>query len=207
FTKWKEKTPANFKFFPKVTQDLSQFKRLNEVEELVELYTHNVAHLEEKLGMVFLQMIGNFAPKDFDRVVRFVEYWPKNVPLAIELRHTDWYNDSAIANELYQLYETHGITNVIVDTAGRRDLMHMRHTSAKTFIRYTGANHESDYTRLDDWVIRIKEWIDQGMDEINFFVHQNIEKESPLLSAYFIEKLNKTLNLQLQIPTMPNTLF
>jgi uncharacterized protein YecE (DUF72 family) len=207
FTKWKEKTPANFKFFPKVTQDISQFKRLNEVEELVELYTHNVAHLEEKLGMVFLQMIGNFAPKDFDRVVRFVEYWPKNVPLAIELRHTDWYNDSAIANELYQLYETHGITNVIVDTAGRRDLMHMRHTSAKTFIRYTGANHESDYTRLDDWVIRIKEWIDQGMDEINFFVHQNIEKESPLLSAYFIEKLNKTLNLQLQIPAMPNTLF
>ncbi len=203
FEKWKDKTPDGFKFFPKITQDISQFKRLNEVEELVDRYTHNVSHLDDKLGMVFLQMIGNFAPKDFDRVVRFVEYWPKNIPIAIELRHTDWYNDSAIANDLYGLFETHGVTNIICDTAGRRDLLHMRHTNTKTFIRYNGANHKSDYTRLDDWVARIKEWVDDGIDEINFFVHQNVEKESPLLSAYFIKKLNKTLGLDLEPPIMP----
>lgn len=207
FEKWRDKTPDHFKFYPKVTQDISQFKRLKEVEELVDNYTHHVRHLEEKLGIVFLQMIGNFAPKDFDRVIRFVEYWPKDVPLAIELRHTDWYNDASIANELYHLFESNGVTNIICDTAGRRDLMHMRHTNAKTFIRWNGANHASDYSRLDDWVIRIKEWVDQGMHEINFFVHQNIEKESPLLSGYFIDKLNHHLDLNLDIPNMPGDLF
>ena len=200
FTKWKEKTPEGFKFFPKITQDISQFKRLKDVEDLVDIYTYNVRHLEEKLGTVFLQMIEHFAPKDFERVARFVEYWPKDVPLAVELRHTDWYNDPVVSGELYHLLESNGVTNVLVDTAGRRDLMHMRHTTPNTFIRYVGANHSSDYTRLDDWVERIKVWKGQGINAINFFVHQNMEKESPLLSAYLIEKLNSALGTKLKVP-------
>lgn len=68
------------------------------------------------------------------------------------------------------------------------------------FVRYVGANHNSDYSRLDDWIVRLKEWKDQGIKEIDFFIHQNIEKESPLLSAYFIKKLNSELGYNLKIP-------
>ena len=201
FTKWKETTPDDFKFFPKITQNISQFKRLKDTDEMVDIYAEAVRHLDHKLGGVFLQMIQNFAPKDFDRVVSFIEYWPKDIPLSVEFRHTDWYNDSSIANELYSLFENNGISNVITDTAGRRDLMHMRLTNPKAFIRYVGSNHESDYTRLDDWIIRIKDWMNEGIEEINFFVHQNMELESPLLSTYFIRKLNNELGLKLHVPT------
>ena len=76
----------------------------------------------------------------------------------------------------------------------------MRLTTPSVFIRYVGANHESDYSRLDVWMDRIKRWADQGMENLYFFVHQNLEKESPVLSAYFIEKLNKELELDLTIP-------
>jgi hypothetical protein len=58
---------------------------------------------------------------------------------------------------------------------------------------------------LDDWIIRLKSWIDLGIRDIYFFVHQNIELESPFLSAYFIEKLNHQLGLSLQIPKMLNS--
>ena len=34
--------------------------------------------------------------------------------LAIEFRHTDWYNDAAVSSKLYDLLETHGVTNVLV---------------------------------------------------------------------------------------------
>ena len=98
----------------------------------------------------------------------------------------------------------------MVDTAGRRDLMHMRLTTPKAFIRYVGANHKSDYTRLDDWVERIAEWREQGIKEIDFFVHQNIEKALPLLSAHFIKNLNEKMGSNLVIPKMggnTNTLF
>lgn len=145
-------------------------------------------------------MHSNFAPKDFDRVVTFAESWPKEIPLAMGFRHTNWYNDKAVANELYSLLEDNNISNIIVDTAGRRDLMHMRLTNATAFIRYVGANHTSDYTRLDDWVERLKSWKELGIKEIDFFVHQNIEKESPLLSAYFIKKLNSELGYNLKTP-------
>lgn len=200
FAKWYDKTPKNFKFFPKLNQEISHWKRLNTTKEVVEHYLYNASNLKEKLGTVFLQMHNNFAPKDFDRVVTFVENWPKEVPLAIEFRHTNWYNDETVSKELYKLLETNNISNIIVDTAGRRDLMHMRLTNPTAFVRYVGANHDSDYTRLDDWVERLKIWQKQGVKEINFFIHQNIEKESPLLSAYFIKKLNAALGCSLKIP-------
>lgn len=76
----------------------------------------------------------------------------------------------------------------------------MRLTNSRAFIRYVGANHKSDYSRLDDWVKRLKIWQDAGIKDINFFVHQNIEKESPLLSAYLIKQLNSELGTNLKIP-------
>ncbi|MET2984523.1 DUF72 domain-containing protein [Aureibaculum conchae] len=210
FEKWYEKTPSDFKFFPKLNQEISHWKRLNEVEESIKNYVYAASNLKEKLGTVFLQMHSNFAPKDMDRVVEFAENWPKSIPLAIEFRHTDWYNDANVANELYQLLDENNIANVLVDTAGRRDLMHMRLTNNEAFIRYVGANHESDYDRLDDWVVRLNEWVGLGLNKIHFFVHQNLELASPLLSAHFIEKLNTSLGTDLTIPKLnlpPKTLF
>ena len=79
-------------------------------------------------------------------------------------------------------------------------MLHMRLTKDEAFIRYVGANHNSDYRRLDDWIIRLKEWVNMGLKNIHFFVHQNLEQESPLLAAYFIKQLNKEFGLSLKIP-------
>ena len=201
FKKWYDKTPEGFKFFPKLVQNISHLKRLSEdVQPYVDAYLSSVIHLKEKLGTIFLQMHSNFAPKDFDRVIRFVEKWPKELRLAIGFRHTDWFNDPVVANELYSLLENNNIANIITDTAGRRDLLHMRLTNDEAFIRYVGANHKSDYDRLGDWIKRLVEWKNQGINHIHFFVHQNIELESPLLSKYFINKLNNHLDTKLGLP-------
>ena len=201
FEKWYKATSENFKFFPKLVRTISHLRRLNEeVYPIVDEYLINAANLKDKLGTLFLQMHDNFSPKNWDRVVRFVEYWPKEFPLALEFRHTDWFNDTSVSNELYELLEQNNMANVLVDTAGRRDLMHMRLTNNEAFIRYVGANHQSDYDRLDDWVTRIVAWKQQGLTNINFFVHQNTELKSPLLSAYFIKRLNKALGTTLTVP-------
>lgn len=197
---WVEKTPSDFRFFPKVHQMVSHIKRLNEVDEPIARYTENIRNLGNKLEMCFLQLHDNFKPKNMDRLIAAVELWPKDIPLAIELRNTEWFNDAEVANEVYALFENNNISNIVTDTAGRRDLLHMRLTSPSVFVRYVGANHESDYSRLDDWMKRIKSWVDMGMENLYFFVHQNLEKESPVLSAYIIEKINKELGLELTIP-------
>lgn len=200
---WKDKTPENFRFFPKITQSISHMRRLNDVQALTTEYCDNISNFEDRLGMVFLQLHDNFKYKNYDRLVSFIESFPKAIPLAVELRNTEWFNDKAISDEVYTLFEKHNISNIVVDTAGRRDLLHMRLTTPKAFIRYVGANNpQSDRERLDDWINRLKMWVDQGIRDVYFFVHQNIEMESPFLSAYFIEKLNKQFGVTLQIPKL-----
>ncbi len=199
--KWKEKTPDGFKFFPKVNQAISHFQRLNNVQQLVEEYCDNVSNFEEKLGMVFLQLHDNFGHKNFDLLEKFVRNFPKVIPLAVEMRNTEWFNNELVSAKVFQLFEECQTANVLVDTAGRRDLLHMRLTSPVAFIRYVGANDpESDRQRLDCWIERLKIWVAEGLREIYFFVHQNIEMESPLLSAYFIDRLNKEFGLTLTVP-------
>ncbi|WP_350288565.1 DUF72 domain-containing protein [uncultured Croceitalea sp.] len=201
YQKWYDKTPSDFKFFPKMTNEVSHLRRMNDkVYEIADRYLEVTSILKEKLGTIFLQMHNNFGPKNWDRVVRFVEYWPKEFPLAMEFRHTDWFNDENVANELYHLLQENNITNVLVDTAGRRDIMHMRLTTNEAFVRYVGANHKSDYDRLIDWISKLEEWKRMGLKNVHFFVHQNMELESPLLSAYFIDNLNKKLGADLIIP-------
>lgn len=205
YQKWYDKTPDDFKFFPKIVQNVSHLRRLNdEAYPVLDEYLNVTSNLKDKLGTIFLQMHNNFGPKNWDRVVRFVEYWPKEFQLAMEFRHTDWFNDAKVAQELYHLLEENNIANTLVDTAGRRDLMHMRLTNNEAFIRFVGANHPTDYDRIKDWVTKLEEWIEQGLTNINFFVHQNMELESPLLSVRFITELNKKLGCDLRIPKTLN---
>lgn len=207
---WKEKTPKDFKFFPKITNTVSHFRRLLNVTDVVTQFASAVLNFDEKLGMVFLQLHDNFKPKDYERLEKFVQDWPKEVPLAIELRNTEWFTDEEVFNTVCELFEMNNITNVIVDTAGRRDMLHMRLTTPNAFIRYVGANAESDYARLEDWLERLTQWKKEGLQNLYFFVHQNVEKASPLLSAYFIKKVNKEFGTNIHIPTMASekpTLF
>ena len=199
---WKEKTPSEFKFFPKISNSISHFSRLLNVTDKVTQFATSVLNFDEKLGMVFLQLHDNFKPKDFDRLEKFVKEWPQEVPLAIELRNTEWFLDEEVLDKTCELFEKHNITNIIVDTAGRRDMLHMRLTTPNVFVRYVGANAESDYERLDDWLERLTEWKKLGMKNMYFFVHQNLEKASPLLSAHFIKNLNDKWGTDIHIPQM-----
>jgi len=202
---WKDKTPEDFKFFPKLTNTISHFKRLIDVKEVVNDFCNSVSNFEEKLGMTFLQLHDNFKPKDFERLKKVIEDFPKGVQLGVEVRNNEWFGDSQAQEDFCQLLEKNDVANIIVDTAGRRDMLHMRLTNSVAFIRYVGANHPSDVQRLDDWIKRIKVWKNQGLSKLYFFVHQNIELESPLLATYFIERLNEELKLELKIPAkQPN---
>ncbi|WP_293927881.1 DUF72 domain-containing protein [Sphingobacterium sp. UBA6320] len=201
---WKNKTPADFKFFPKIPQSISHYSRLLNTEEKVKEFTDNIVFFEEKLGMIFLQMHDNYKPKDMERLREFLSKFPKGLPLAVEVRNQEWFSDPKIAEAYFQLLEEFSITNVLVDTAGRRDLLHMRLTTPIAFIRYVGANHASDYSRLDEWIAVIKHWRKAGLQKLYFFIHQNIEVESPLLATYFIQQLNAEFGLSIVCPNKGN---
>ncbi len=200
---WKNKTPENFKFFPKITDLITHYRRLINVEEPIQNFCNAVSNFDEKLGMAFMQLHDNFSPKDFDRLKSVLEMFPKEIPLAVEVRNKEWFSNEQISNDYFSLLENLSTANIIVDTAGRRDMLHMRLTSPVAFVRYVGSNHSSDTERLDDWVKRIRKWKENGLKKLYFFIHQNLEVESPLLAAHFIQKLNDELNISLKIPNKP----
>jgi len=200
---WKDKTPEGFKFFPKLTNTITHFKRLNNAQEPIEQFCNAIAAFDDRLGMAFMQLHDNFKPKDMERLKTALENFPKGIPLALEVRNEEWFADKKITDSYCSVLEQLGMANIIVDTAGRRDMLHMRLTSPVAFVRYVGANHPTDKDRLDDWIVRIKKWRKEGLQKLYFFVHQNIELESPLLAAHFIEEMNKAFKLQLHVPVRP----
>ncbi len=211
--KWKEKTPEGFKFFPKITQSISHYRRLLNVNDLTDIYCDAVAHFEEKLGTVFLQLHDNFTPKEFPKLKSFIEYFPRVIPLAVEVRNAAWYAEKAVWKEYCHLLEKYAVTNLIVDTAGRRDMVHQRLTTPTAFIRFVGCNdNEIDYRRIDEWIGRIEKWRAEGLENLYFFVHQNFEESSPMFTAYFIRQVNRQFGLNMKVPklvkeTEENTLF
>jgi len=208
--KWKEKVPEGFKFCPKITNTVSHFKRLLNAEKDAEAFCNAIAGFDENLGTVFLQLHDNFGPRDYDRLRHFLQTFPKGIPLAVEVRNHQWMDAAAVFAKYTALLETCEMSNIIVDTAGRRDLLHMHLTNNTAFVRYVGANAPTDYNRLDEWMGRIAEWKKQGLKTLYFFIHQNVEVESPLLAAHFIQGLNRELGMNLKVPNkeqQANTLF
>ena len=125
--------------------------------------------------------------------------------MCVEFRHPAWFSDAAVFDETFEMLRKNKIGAVITDTAGRRDVVHTRLTNATVFLRFVGNNlHESDFKRVDDWVLKLKKWMDSGIENIYFLMHMHDEKDSPELSAYAINQLNKKCKLKLKLPHFYN---
>jgi uncharacterized protein YecE (DUF72 family) len=199
--KWIDKVKnANFKFSPKVYQGISHFGSLNDKKFLTDSFLESIITFGKHLGPIFLQVSDKFGPKRKEELFNYLQSLPKDVQFFLEVRHPDWFikpNNEELFQKLKQLK----IGAVITDTAGRRDCCHMHLTIPKTFIRFVGNSlHKTDFPRIDAWVKRMKYWLDNGIQEIHFFMHMHDEATSPELTVYLVEKLNKACGLDLVVP-------
>ncbi len=202
---WAKVPEKGFKYCPKFSRRISHLKRLNDVEENTKYFLDAVSAFGPTLGMPFLQMPDNFSPKFIDRLTDYIDSLPDDYSIALELRHTDWFNDPEISKQLYDNLEKNKISLVITDTAGRRDCLHQRLTTDKVFIRFIGYDlHETDYQRMDEWAYKIKYWLENGIQDIYFFLHQENEKNTVVNAAYMTKKVNEVCGLNLKLPQFIN---
>ncbi len=203
--KWADTAGEGFKFCPKFTQVITHRKRLINTEKETDALLDTYSAFGNKLGTSFIQLDDRFAPKFADRIQGYLKSLPRDFDVAIEFRHPDWCLDLPEVTETYKVMKELGVSSVITDTAGRRDVMHMKLTTPTAFIRFVGNSlHKSDYQRIDDWINRIDTWLDNGLQTLYFFIHQHDELYSPELSAYMVEKLNKKCGLKLKPPGLLN---
>lgn len=192
----------DFKFCPKMYQGVTHRGSLKGKDFIMNEFFRGIVAFEEFLGPIFIQVSETFAPKRKEELFDFLSTLPKDLQFFMELRHPDWFGKPGITEELFTKLADMNIGAVITDTAGRRDCAHMHLTLPKTFIRYVGNSlHATDYTRIDEWVKRMKYWLDNGMEELYFFMHMHDEATSPELTVYLVDKMNRELGLDLIKPT------
>lgn len=199
---WYSKTPAAFRFAPKVLQGISHSAQLGLNTRLIEAFAESVRGLREKLGPCFLQLPPHFAPDKLPLLAQFIERWSDTgCPLAVEFRHPLWFAGEGTRERWMELLAANRVGAVITDVAGRRDVLHQAITAPQVLIRFVGnALDPSDYRRLDDWAQRMADWRQYHLESIYFFLHQPENRLVPESMHYFANTIRKNDLYQLHAP-------
>lgn len=204
--KWAEKAKGkNFMFCPKMYQGVTHRGSLKGKDFITTEFLRGIVAFEKHLGPVFVQVSDSFSPKRKAELFAFLTSLPKDIQFFLEVRHPEWFSNETHLNDMLAFLSANKMGAVITDTAGRRDCAHMHLTVPKAFIRYVGNSlHNTDYTRIDAWIQRMKYWLDKGLEELYFFMHMHDEATSPELTVYLADKMKEVCKVDLIRPQFIN---
>jgi uncharacterized protein YecE (DUF72 family) len=198
---WKDKTTPGFLFCPKFSDKISHIKRLKDAQEITDRFLQGIRGFGDTLGPALLMPHPAMSSKHIDVIEAYLNTIPKEIKVFVELRHLEWFSNPEAFARITDIFERLNTGFVMIDTAGRRDALHMRLTTPEAFIRFQGyALHPTDYSRVDAWVQRIKQWIEMEIQKVFFFMHQEDERNSPELAKYVIQQLNKHCGTSIHEP-------
>lgn len=187
--RWREEVPADFRYCPKVPQTISHAGDLGLSGPEIAVFCEAIAGLGDQLGCCFLQLPPFFSVQHLRTLERFIRFWPvKRIPLAVEVRHESFFQPGAGREAYFELLQEANLATVISDVSGRRDVAHMRLTNERVLVRFVGNTlHPSDYTRIEDWAKRLRQWTDGGLHEVFFFTHEPDNLLAPELCAFAVQ--------------------
>ncbi|MFA0962086.1 DUF72 domain-containing protein [Roseivirga sp. BDSF3-8] len=199
--KWRDSVQDGFKFCPKFPQFISHRRQMVGNPEAIDRFLRHILALGDKLGTSFLQLPPYFSGDRADDLIQLLEYLPRDFKLALEFRHPQWFQDTTLMDDMFSYLTERHISAVISDVAGRRDVLHQRLTTPLLFLRFNGHNlHPTDYSRIDAWVKRISQWVEEGLKEVYIFVHEPEQHLNADLALYLIESLNKQCDAEIPVP-------
>jgi len=199
--KWAKKVEnSDFIFCPKAHRGMSYLKYSPTRAGVTNDWIKSIRHFGKQLGPIFITHDEKvkFDKQSEKEFFEYLESLPTDLTFFIEERWPSFYTDKKLQDRYYDRLRELKMGAIITDTAGRRDVLHMRLTIPKAFIRFVGNSlHPTDYPRIDDWAKRFKKWLDAGIEEIYFFMHMHDEGKSPELTQYVIEQVNKKCKLNI----------
>lgn len=215
-SRWAKETPPGFEFCLKLPRDITHQGLLKLYIPAALTFLERMRPLGKHLGPIFAQLPPSYAPTLIDDLASFLEAWPRTTaPLALEVRHPDWYREPYKSN-LTQLLETLGVGRVLLDSrpiyTGEDDPqleserrkpklpLQLSVTTNFSLIRFIShPNLAVNQPFMEEWVQQIQQWLQAGT-RIYFFVHCPIEERSPHNARYFQQLLE--LN-NVPVPPLP----
>jgi uncharacterized protein YecE (DUF72 family) len=216
--RWAAETPPEFRFCFKLPRDVSHEGSLASRLAQTQAFIERMAPLGERLGPFFLQLPPGYHPRQIDDLARWLEAWPADRRLAVEVRQIDWWDPEHEA-ALTGLLRQHAAGRVLMDVrpldlgplpGAEEDLrrardnkpdvpLHPLRSADIALVRYIG---HPDVARnaalLDEWAGRVAQWVVEGT-EVFFFMHCPTEARSPALCR----ELQRRLDGRPGIPPLP----
>ena len=213
-TRWAAETPPSFQFCPKLPRDLTHKGLLQPSIPHALTFGKLMQGLGDRLGPIFVQLPPRYGPKMLNDLSAFLSAWPqKEIPLAVEVRHLDWFREPH-ALALTSLLESLSVGRVLLDTRplyeGPDDPqsgmkwrkpklpLQLSVTAPFSLVRFIShPRRERNTPFVEEWGTHVERWLQRGT-HIYFFVHCPIEDHSPGTARYFHSLLE-----QRKIPVPP----
>ncbi len=193
--KWIEQTPAEFRFCPKIYQEISYRPGGMKNVQLIQQWLRFCETLQPRLGLCFIQLPPTFSYENKFYLFSFLKEWPNNFKLAVEFRHPSWFEGQpekrTIKASVRDYFQSRGLSLIVTDVAGRRDVLHGSVTGNCFVLRFNGYLHLSDSVRSQFWAKRIQELQAQGLNEAYIFIHQPNDERIPTLTKIFLSQINE----------------
>lgn len=222
-TRWVEEMPETFRFCPKLPRTISHAGQLKEHIEETHTFIQLMSQLGSRLGPMFLQLPPRYSPQLLDDLSIFLDAWPAHVLLAVEVRHSKWF-ESPHQENLVGLLQELGKARVVIDTRPIRSLKgnkildgsvykSMLETRERkpdlpiptqrkvgfTFLRFIGHPLQDQNAEfIAEWADHLAGALEQGK-EAYVFCHCPDVRLDPWLCKDF----HKQVNARFSIPPLP----
>lgn len=215
-SKWVKQTSSGFKFCPKLNRQITHQGLLTpRIDNAID-FLDKISGLSDRLGTTFIQLPPSYSPVYLSDLAKFLTAIARtNLPLALEVRHLDWFKPEHSAR-LNNLLTELNIARVLLDTRPIYNCpddpqigsprkkpklplqpMSIGNTAFVRFISHPNLQHNQIY--LEQWVIKLKDWLCQGKT-IYFFVHCPHEVRSPNTAKHFFLLLQQQIIEPLCLP-------
>lgn len=214
--RWATDTPPGFEFCLKLPRDITHNQQLQPYIPDALKFIEVMRPLGKRLGPIFAQLPPSYAPTLLDDLTAFLSAWPHTeIPLALEVRHRDWFKEPHASN-LKALLEKLGVGRVLLDSRPiytgdddpqlqlerRKPKLPVQFSITAPFslIRFISHPHlEINQPFMAEWVTQIQQWLQQGK-RIYFFVHCPLEERSPNTARHFQKLLEQN---GVKVPPLP----
>lgn len=200
--KWISKVPEDFRFCPKFPQSISHRKDLGEQNGIFNQFINTLPIFKPFLGCTFIQFPTYFDERHIPLIKMLLERLPRDYEFAIELRGAVFYQ-SPLSDMLFEQLVDNGISLIVTDTAGRRDIVHNIITCPYLFIRFVACGiNEIDCQRLKDWVDRMHVLKNNGVNTIYIFFHEPDHYKQADMAIYLQQLLKDSKDIRFRGPDL-----
>lgn len=222
--RWADETAPGFRFcfkFPKTVSHLHQLEGCDrQVREFFDRL--EILRRSDRLGPSFLQLPPSFSGNKLPRLGRFLDQYAGEFPLAVEVRHGDFFDGGPHEETLCQLLAQHRVDYVIFDSRplhalpprdeyeeasqGRKPKIPHRQTvtGSTPFLRLVGRNRlEETIDGIEGWVPAIASWIERGLRPM-VFMHTPNEAHAPATARYLYERIRDVFPHWPELPGPPS---